>query len=122
MVQDQRASRHPDAGWNEWLSGDSGTAKTIISLRGEETFSINDYVFGYQSAGNASAKVALYDDVEGTAAGDLENQIGSIMLSPGATESITGISREDVNDDLLAVVSNNDAEVTVEVGGYKVTG
>jgi hypothetical protein len=122
MVQDQRASRHPDAGWNDWASGDSGTAKTIISLRDEETFSINDYVFGYQSAGTASAKIELYDDVEGTAAGDLENKIGSVLVSPGTTEPITGISREDVNDDLLAVVSNNDADVTVEVGGYKVTG
>jgi hypothetical protein len=122
MVQDQRASRHPDAGWNSWASGDSGNAKTIISLRDEETFSINDYVFGYQSAGTTSAKVELYDGVEGTAAGDLENKIGSVIVSPGTTESITGISREDVNDDLLAVVSNNDAEVTVEAGGYKVTG
>lgn len=122
MAEDPRTSRHPDAGWNEWASGDSGTAKTIIALRDEETFAINDYVFGYQSAGTASAKVMLYDDPDGTAAGDLSNQIGTVLVSPGTTESITGIAREDVNDDLLAVVESNDAEVTVEVGGYKVTG
>ena len=122
MAEDSRSSRHPDAGWNEWASGESGTAKTIIALRDEETFAINDYVFGYQSAGTASAKVAFYDEPDGTAAEDLDNQIGSVLVAPGTTEPVTGIAREDVNDDLLAVVESNDAEVTVEVGGYKVTG
>lgn len=122
MAEDPRDSRTPKSGWAQFGSGDSGTSKDVIVLRDEETLALNDYVASYSQAGTVNATVELYDDDAGTAEGDLENQMTSLEIAAGTTQAITGISRDDIDKDLVAVVRGNDDQVSITAGGHIVTG
>jgi hypothetical protein len=122
MAEDPRESRSPKSGWAQFESGDSGTSKDVVSLKDEETLALSDYVVSYSTGGSANATVELYDDGAGTAEADLEGQITSLEVSPGNVESLTGISRDDIDKDLVAVVRNNDGNVSINAGGHIVTG
>lgn len=105
-----------------FASGDAGTAKDVLDLRDEETFRVTDITVSYSNSGSTEASFALYDNESGTASGDVDDKFEEQQISPGDFESVTGISRRDIEADIVAVVTNNDADVNITVGGEIVTG
>lgn len=120
MTDDARESRTPVSGAAAFASGDSGSAKDLISVVDGNNISINDYIFTYDSNGTAQASIELYDEPEGTAAVDAEDVVDVVGIGPGDKIALSEIARNDVEHDLVAVVSDNDADVTVSVGGHVV--
>ncbi len=122
MTEDNRTSNQPRSGSVTFTGNDSGSSKDLVSIRDSQTLSAHDYVASYSGNGTTEATVTLYDEPEGTAAGDAEDSFETIQLSPGDTLVATEIARSDVSDDVVAVVSGNDAEVSVVFGGHIITG
>lgn len=122
MTKDPRTSRQPRSGNVVFAGGDSGTSKDLLSLADEETVSINDILVTYDTGGTTNAEVELYDDAAGTAAGSVSDKIEEFRLDPGDIIDLSDIAREDVEEDIIAVVRNNDDDVTITVGAYRTTG
>lgn len=122
MAEDARDSREPVNGSVIFSSGESGTSKDLIAVRDGRTVTMNDVYVAFSSAGSNQATVELYDDEEGTAAGSLSNPFDQYLVEAGDYVSLSGIARSDVETDLLVIVTNNDDEVFVDVGGYSTTG
>lgn len=119
MVQDARSSRSPESGTVTFTAGDAGTAKDLISIADQDDLSLNDYLFSYDDSGSNNATVLLYDDDEGTSAGSLSGKVDSVELSPGDTVDVDDIVRKNITNDLIVVVENNNADVSITTGAYK---
>lgn len=119
MVDDSRNSRSPESGSVVFASGDSGTSKDLIAIADEEDLSVEDYLFSYNTAATNNATVELYDDDEGTSAGSLSGQFESVEMEPGDIVDVSGVVRKNVTNDLVVVVDNNDDDLSVTVGAYK---
>jgi hypothetical protein len=122
MVRDSRKSNETRSGFKVFVSGDSGTSKDLVTVRNGATLSLDNFTMSYDSGGSATCVVELYDSPEGTAAGDLEDQLASYILSPGDFEDLSDRSLEDIEDDLIVVVESNDAEVHITGEAYITTG
>lgn len=122
MAKDIRESREPRSGAEVFASGDSGTAKDVLTIRDEATLSLNDISATYSGSGTTEANVAIYDEPEGTIAGNLSNLVDRYELSPGDTLDRVGVDREDIEDNVVVLVSNNDDDVSVSFGGKLVSG
>jgi hypothetical protein len=122
MVEDKRESREAESGTITFASGDSGTSKDLITMRDEQTFSMADYVIAFSGSGSGQADVEFYDDEAGTGEGNLSGPLEVVIVESGDDIVSTGITRDDVENDLLVVVRNNDADVTITSGGYIVAG
>jgi hypothetical protein len=116
MVEDNRVSRSPKSGVVTFTSGDAGTAKDLVPVREEVNLSVNGYLITYSASGTTNAVVELYDDVEGTSAGNLSGKFDEIQMAPGDQLDVNGLVRSGVTDDIIAVVRNNDDEVSITVG------
>jgi hypothetical protein len=110
-----------DSGYAMWDPADSGTSKDILTVRDEVTLEIKDITITYDGASTTSADVKLYDDTEGTAAGQLSNQIGLYKIPSGGKLALQGINREEVENDIVGVVHNNDDDISVVVGAEQTT-
>lgn len=122
MTSDPRESASPKRGQAVFASGDASTSKDIMTIDPDATFSLNDLIITYESSGSTHAHVELYDDPEGTAAGSLNNQTEELIVSPGDFEVVTDIVHPDYENDLVAVVQENDDNVSISAGGFLVTG
>lgn len=122
MVRDARVSRSPVNGSVEFASGDAGTTKDLITIRDEENISINDYVISYDNNATNTALVELYDDDEGTSSGSVSGRVEALYVDPGDEIDLSGISRSDIENDLVVQVTNNDGDISITVGAYKLSG
>jgi hypothetical protein len=122
MAKDIRESREPRSGAVVFASGDAGTAKNVLTIRDEATLSLNDISVTYSAAATNHANVVIYDEPEGTASGDLSDMVDRYELSPGDSVDRVGVDREDIENDVVVVVSNNDADMSVSFGGKLVSG
>lgn len=102
-----------------FASGDSGTAKDVLTIPENENLDVEDLVYSYAGSGTTDATVSLYDEEEGSGAGSVSdsNLLDSVSLTSGDQYSETGVTREDVSDDVVAVVDGNDADVNIVVSG-----
>ena len=105
MVKDTRESSETRSGSVLFATGDAGTSKDVLTTRDEATVSINDVTVTYNESGTSNAEVALYDEPEGTSSGDASNVIDRYEISPGDEIDKIGIAREDIEDDIVAVVA-----------------
>lgn len=122
MVQDTRVTRENRSGTVTYPSADAGTSKDLVTIRDEATFVLDNLTMSYNSDGTAQVTVTLYDEPEGTASGDLSDDLASYIIAPGDFEDLTDRSIDEVEDDLVIVVSNNDDEVRVNAEGRLVSG
>lgn len=122
MTEDSRKSNHPESGTATFSDGDSGSSKDLITIRDSQTFSPHDYVVSYSDSGSEEATVKFYDDDEGTDADEVEGEFERVHVQPGDVVDVNGISRDDITNDVVAVVEDNDGDVTVTIGGHVLTG
>ena len=116
------AGRHSTHGTTTYSAGDSDTARTLISLRDEQSLDISDYLFTFDNAGTGSAKISLYDDESGTSSGSLTDPVDTVTVASGDSVVVESVTREVAENDLLIEVSGNDSEVTATVGAMVLTG
>lgn len=122
MVNDLRSVRESRSGTVTYVAGESGAAKNLVTIRNEATFAMENLTFSYDSGGTATATVTLYDEPEGTGAGSVSDDLVSYIISPGDFEDLSDRSIDEVEDDLVIVVSSNDAEVRVNAEGHLLSG
>jgi len=122
MTEDSRTSREPRSSPVKFAAGDSGTAKDVLDLRDEATFSPNNIRASYSSDGTAVATLEVYDAPAGTTVGNLDDMVYSEEVGPGDVVGVNDFQFEDVENDVVAVARNNDADVSIVVGGMLVTG
>lgn len=122
MAEDNRNSREPRSGVAQFASGDSGTSKDVVTFRDEVTFNMTNFLITYSGAGTTEAQVELYDDAEGTTEANLSGMFFSAQVGAGDDIASTGVNYDDINDDVVAVVRNNDDDVDIVVGGVVITG
>jgi len=122
MVEDNRFSRSPKSGVVTFTSGDAGTAKDLVPVRDGVSFSTRSVFLSYDSNGTQEARVSLYDDDEGTSAGSVSGEEFSVILGPGDGEYITQVEGIDFDDDVVAVVENNDNDVDITLSGMLLEG
>lgn len=123
MVKDNRTSRTPVNGSNNWGSNETGTVKTLLAFSAETSVSINDRQVQYSSDATTVATLTLYDAKPDAEVQDLTSAqvIETIQLEPGDKLSASELAREDSSAGVVGVVSNNDGSVNATVGAYKVT-
>ena len=121
MVEDKRESGRADSNVAEIPSGDD-TLFTPASLRREERFSIEELKIEYSGDGSTSAVLMLYDEPSDTTSGNEEDLIDKFYIEAGDRINPDMVWAE-VEDDLIVTTEGNqDAEITVTVGGFLVTG
>ena len=112
----------PASGTITFAAGDAGTAKDVLDTRDEETFSPNDVMVSYGSAASTPATVTLYDEDAGTGSGAVSDDFATFRLGPDSTQELSGLQWRDIENDIVAVVTNNDGTVAINIGGKIVTG
>ena len=122
MAKDVRESREPRSGYVTFASGDSGTAQNLVSVRDEAVLSPDDINITYDNTASATATVSLYDDEAGTAVGDVTGQFAEFTVDPGDEVGPSDFSFVDVENDVVAVVSNNDGDISINLGGNLIVG
>lgn len=121
MTEDSRQSSRPVSDVTDVASG-SGSAVSGLTMRGEETLSLEEVVVEYSPAGTVNATIELYDESDGTSAADASDRVDKFHISPGDSLNPDMVYR-DVEDGVLLVPDGTqDGEVTVTVGGHIVTG
>jgi len=121
MVTDNRGSRKPRSGVVTLSSG-SNSPTSIVSLRDEEAMSVEEIRMQYDSAGTTAAVVEIYDEPEGTSAGDLSDKVDEFRLTSGDSPN-PDMEWEDIEDDVILYADgNSDAEITVTIGGFTISG
>ena len=121
MVEDKRSSGRADSNVAEIPGGD-GTLFFPASLRAEERLSIEEIKVEYSGSGTTATVVELYDEPSDITGGDEEDLIDKFYVESGDRINPDMVWAE-VEDDLVVTADGNqDAEITVTVGGFLVTG
>lgn len=121
MAKDSRSSARKDTGTVDIPSGNSDN-HTVLELESEETLSLEDVHISYDNAGGSEAVVELYDNDSSTTSGNEDDRVFKTHISPGDEINPDMVFR-DIETDLIATTAGNqNDEITVNAGGYKVTG
>lgn len=121
MTEDSRESGRPDSGVATVPGGDA-TLFFPLSLRTEETFSPQEIKVEYDDGGGTPAVLEIYDEPSNINQGDESDLVDRFYINSGDRLNPDMVYR-DIEDDLVVTTDGNqDAEVTVTVGGYIVTG
>jgi len=121
MVEDERGSRKPRSATLTLSSGASSPA-TAIDLRDEERMAVEEMRLQYDSGGTTAALVEVYDEPDGTTAGNLNDKVDEFRLQ-GGDEANPDMVWEDIEDDIIVLPDgNSDGAITVTVGGFTVSG
>lgn len=122
MVKDNRTSNETRANSVVFESDDAGTSSTLISIRPEATFSIDNITLSYNGGGSEEADVEFYDDEQGTPEEDLDEPTASYVISPGDFEDLPSRSFDEFEDDVMVVVRDNDDDVHITGDGHLTSG
>ena len=121
MVDDPRESRQSISRTVEIASGD-GTPMTAVDLVPERTMTVEEVRVDYSPDGSANSRVWLADEPDGTASGDIEDELDSFFVAPGDDKN-PDMVYEDVSDDVLVWADGSqDGAIIVTIGGYKLSG
>lgn len=121
MAEDNRESGRPQSGVVNIPSGNSDL-HTVVELRDEETLSVSEMSIEYAGGASNEAVVEIHDEPSSTNNGNESEMIDKFHVSPGDTVN-PDMVWSDVEEDVLVTTDGNlDGEITVTVGGYKVTG
>lgn len=121
MAEDSRESGRPDSGVATVPGGD-GTLFFPLSLRGEETLSPQEIKIEYDSAGTTATVLEVYDEPSDTVQGDESDLVDRFYLNAGDRINSDMVYRDIEDDVVVTTDGSQDAEITVTVGGYIVTG
>lgn len=121
MTEDNRSSSRPDTGTVD-IAGSNSDNHTLIQLRDEETLSLKELTIHYDASGGNEAVVELYDNDSSTNSGNEDDRVYKAHISPGDDLNPDMVFRDIENDLLVTTSGNQNAEITVNAGGYKITG
>ena len=121
MTEDSRESGRRVSSTVDVASGD-GSLFTALSLRDEETLSLEEIKVEYASSGSVAEVLEVYDEPEAITPGDEEDRVEKFHTQPGDRINPDMVYEDVENDVLVTTDGNQDAEITVTVGGYIVTG
>jgi len=122
MPEDNRNSSRVTSETVTVASG-SGTPQTIIDLAPEQTLAIGYLKLEYASAGTVESELVLYDEPDGTASADLDDDIEGFFLSGSDREIVDDPYLSEIEDDLVVEPDgNSDADIKITVGGALITG
>lgn len=121
MASDDRGSRQRRSGSVDINAGDAGLY-TLIELRDEQTMSVEEIRADYGSGDSAKTFVEIYDEDSDVTPGEQTDMIDKLRLQPG-DEKNPDMVWQDAEDDIIVKANGNqDAELTITVGGYIVSG
>lgn len=110
-------------------SSDAGNTITLLNLRDEESFSINDIKIEYIGAGTVGPiQVEIHDVDSSTGSGSTneEDAVDIKEIATGSNYEREGIAREDFENDVVILTDRDgdgqDADIFVTIGGYILTG
>lgn len=121
MTEDSRSSSRPDGDTATVPSGDGGI-HVALSLRDEETLSLDEIEVEYDDAGSTNSVLEVHDEDENINSGDEDNLVDRFYLTPGDRVNPDMVYPDVENDIVVTTAGNQDAEITVTVGGHIVTG
>lgn len=102
--------------------GDDGSSKTIVEIRSEATFFLDNLTLSYNGGGSAEADVEVYDESGDVATGELSDKSATYTISPGDFKDLDSRTMGEFEDDVVVVVSNNDSDVHITAEGYLTSG
>lgn len=121
MVEDNRVSSRPETGIAEVASGSSSNF-VALDLRDEQTFVIEEVFVQMKFGGSTGGVIELYDEQESVQPGAETDRIDKFYVEAGDRVN-PDMVYEDVEDGIIVTADGNqDAEVTVTVGGYMISG
>lgn len=122
MAEDGRESRSVVSGSIIIASG-GNNGGMVIPMRDDETVA-PDYVrIKYDSNATATVVLTLYDEPEFDPATGHDDDWDKFILNPGESVVIENATYEDVYNGVVAETDGNeDADISVTVGGVEVTG
>jgi hypothetical protein len=121
MVDDNRGSRKPVSDTVDVPSGDR-TNYDVLDLRDEESMSLEEIRVDYDGNGTTAATVEIYDEPDGTSTGNESDLVDKLRLAAGGEKNPDMEWRDIENGVLVTTGGNQDAEITVTVGGYILSG
>jgi len=121
MVDDNRGSRKPVSDTVDVPSGDSSNFD-VINLRAEESMSLEEITVDYDAGAGTAATVEIYDEPDGTSSGSESDLVDKFRLAAGGEKNPDMEWRDIENGVLVTTGGNQDAAITVTVGGYILSG
>lgn len=113
-----------DSGTVTIASGDNDAPQTAYSIRSDALFKVTHVKVEYDDDGtNSGVDVELYDDADGTSAGNVSDQRDSFLnLDPDSVVTVDGNYRDFEEDVLVKTANGNqDGDVNVTVKGVLMT-
>lgn len=98
--------------------GDGNAPQTALTIPGDALFSLSGIKFEYDDGATAATTITLFDDADGTGAGNVADQRDVFKLQAGESRLIDGLEMRDFEEDVLVQGDNNqDGDVDVTVYG-----
>ncbi len=121
MAEDTRGSRQRRSETIDIPSGDPDL-HTAINIRDEQIMSVEEIRVEYDNGGSSSAIVEVYDEDEDVIPGEQDDMIDKFRVQPGDRRNPDMVWQDAEEDVLVRADGGQDAEITVTVGGYIVSG
>lgn len=98
----------PENGNVQITTADGNTPQTALTIPSDALYLVTAVKIAYDDAANTTTDVTLYDDADGTAAGDVADQRDVYMnVTPGEVRMLDELSMRDVEEAVLFQADGN---------------